>query len=521
MIFKTVKANLAMVIGTMASLSIVMALCAMFALHAANARLQQFVHQVNARAQLASEVMGAVDRRAIAARNLVLVQDASDRELEHRAVTQAHADVGTLLQRLKQSVQATDVPDDMKATVADIDRIEQQYAQVATRVLTQTSSGQTDQAVQTMNRECRPLLQALLSAVTRYKDMTHQRALAMIATAESDYTQQKQLLIALCLGTTAGAALLGWSLARGLWQALGSEPATLSAVALQVAAGDLRPIAGMDQAPARSVLATLGEMQQNLARIVTQVRSASDSIATGSTQIAMGNADLSHRTEEQATNLQQTSAAMQQIHASVQKNADTAQQATQCALSARQAAQQGGDVMHDVVSTMQRITTSSHQVADIIAVIDNIAFQTNILALNAAVEAARAGEQGRGFAVVAGEVRSLAQRSATAAREIKQLIGDSTERVEQGARLVADAGQAIEGIMDQVRQVAQAIEGINTSAQEQSTAIGQVTHAVGQLDDVTQRNAALVEESSAAADSLSHQAGLLAGLMQQFRLQAA
>jgi methyl-accepting chemotaxis protein-1 (serine sensor receptor) len=144
-IFKTVKANLAMVIGTMASLSIVMALCAMFALHAANARLQQFVHQVNARAQLASEVMGAVDRRAIAARNLVLVQDASDRELEHRAVTQAHADVGTLLQRLKQSVQATDVPDDMKATVADIDRIEQQYAQVATRVLTQTSSGQTDQ----------------------------------------------------------------------------------------------------------------------------------------------------------------------------------------------------------------------------------------------------------------------------------------------------------------------------------------------------------------------------------------
>jgi len=269
------------------------------------------------------------------------------------------------------------------------------------------------------------------------------------------------------------------------------------------------------------LLSALQNMVQSLVKVVGTVRASSESIATGSAQIASGNADLSQRTEEQAASLEQTAASMEQLSSTVRNSADTARQAVALANSASDVAVKGGVVVGKVVSTMQEITASSKKIADIIGVIDAIAFQTNILALNAAVEAARAGEQGRGFAVVAGEVRNLAQRSAEAAKEIKALIGASVERVETGSRLVADAGATMEDIVTQAHKVADLISEISAAAVEQTTGIGQVSSAVSQLDRVTQQNAALVEESAAAAESLSQQAARLVEAVQVFKLDMA
>ena len=291
-------------------------------------------------------------------------------------------------------------------------------------------------------------------------------------------------------------------------------------VAQSVAAGDLRSrIEATSRDEIGQLLAALMAMNASLVGIVGNVRASSDLIATGSAQIASGNADLSQRTEEQAANLQQTAASMEQLTATVKQNADTARAANQLACSASAAAVKGGDVVGQVVSTMQAITASSKKIADIISVIDGIAFQTNILALNAAVEAARAGEQGRGFAVVASEVRSLAQRSAHAAKEIKALIGESVDKVEAGSRLVDDAGRSMGDIVSQVQRVTDLIAEISAASVEQTQGIDQVGEAVNQLDQVTQQNAALVEESAAAADSLSQQAAKLAEIVSVFKLE--
>ncbi len=292
-------------------------------------------------------------------------------------------------------------------------------------------------------------------------------------------------------------------------------------VAQRVAAGDLGSeieVQGSDEAA--QLLAALRDMNEHLAGIVGRVRHGSDSIATGSSQIAVGNADLSQRTEEQAANLQQTAASMEQLTAAVHQNADAAQKARRLAAEASQAAQAGGQRVSQVVGTMEQITASSRRIAEIIGVIDGIAFQTNILALNAAVEAARAGEQGRGFAVVAAEVRGLAQRSGQAAREIRQLIVESVEKVEAGSQQVHEAGESVQRIVGQVGQVAELIEEISAASGEQTRGLDQVGDAVTQLDHMTQQNAALVEESAAAADSLSRQAQRLAEAVAAFRLRA-
>ena len=289
-------------------------------------------------------------------------------------------------------------------------------------------------------------------------------------------------------------------------------------IATTVAGGDLssRIVAHGNDETAQ-LLQALARMNANLSQIVGQVRASSESIATGSAQIATGNADLSQRTEEQASNLQQTAASMEELSGTVKTSAATAVHASELAAGASAAAVKGGETVSTVVQTMQDIAASSKKIADIIGVIDGIAFQTNILALNAAVEAARAGEQGRGFAVVASEVRSLAGRSAEAAKEIKSLIGASVEKVEMGARQVDVAGASMVDIVTQVQRVSQLINEISHGAGEQSTGIAQVGDAVSQLDQVTQQNAALVEESAAAAESLKNQAANLADAVRVFQ----
>jgi methyl-accepting chemotaxis protein len=327
------------------------------------------------------------------------------------------------------------------------------------------------------------------------------------------------------IGVLAGALLACIALyigaRRRLQTAVAAPLQQACHAAERIATGDLTTdirVHGRDEAAL--MLRALSQMQDDLRRVIGEVRSGVDGMATASTQIAQGNGDLSARTEKQAGNLQETAAAMEQVTGTVRNSADNAREADRLAADAAQVAGQGGELVTQVVATMQDIQQASRKIADIIGVIDGIAFQTNILALNAAVEAARAGEQGRGFAVVAGEVRSLAQRSADAAREIKTLIGSSVERVEAGSALVGEAGTTMGDIVMRVKRVSDLIGEISGAAREQTDGLGQVNVAVGQLDEMTQQNAALVEQSAAAADSLKQQADRLSQAVAVFRTAA-
>jgi len=356
---------------------------------------------------------------------------------------------------------------------------------------------------------------AYTGAIAKFGEL--QQVKADKAAADS-VAARKQTLV---LGTVGSVVIIGLGMfvAAVLVRSIRVPLQRSIEVAGAIAEGDLTRRITTDRADEfGALMKSLQHMNESLGRVVGNVRSSTDSITTASSEIASGNTDLSSRTEQTASNLQQTASSMEQLTGTVRQSADAARQANQLASSAAEVAARGGSVVSEVVSTMDEINASSKKISDIIGVIDGIAFQTNILALNAAVEAARAGEQGRGFAVVASEVRSLAQRSANAAKEIKGLINASVEKVESGSRLVADAGQTMSEIVGSVQRVTDIIGEITAASSEQSEGIGQVNTAVTQLDQMTQQNAALVEESAAAAESLKDQAQRLAEVVAVFKL---
>jgi methyl-accepting chemotaxis protein len=418
----------------------------------------------------------------------------------------------------QQRFEALETTAEGKALVAKIAEVRQRYDVQRDAMLKAAADGGTSIATaiargQAVN-EFNTLTEEYIGAADRLVKFEQQRAAAGGKDIGAAVRDTSLVSIACTLVSLLFSISVGVMLARSI-----VRPVRVAEKAAdRIAAGDLTGVyrvQGDDEAA--HLVSALGRMQDSLKRIVTDIRHSTDSIQVASTQVATGNQDLSARTEQTAGSLQQAASSMDELTTTVRHSAEAAEQANGLAASASQAATRGGTVVSQVVSTMDDIHTSSRKIADIIGVIDGIAFQTNILALNAAVEAARAGEQGRGFAVVAGEVRSLAQRSAEAAREIKALIGASVEKVESGARLVQDAGTTMEEIVAAVRRVSDVMGEITSASAEQAGGIQQVNVAVTQVDRMTQQNAALVEESAAAAHSMREQAGRLAQTVEQFR----
>ena len=372
-----------------------------------------------------------------------------------------------------------------------------------------------DSAVKGMDRAPTQLLEQTAKMIAE----KHDRQLETDVNKAKDDVINSLALFAIAVVLMLAAQI--WFIRRFISRPLGGEPATAIAIANQIAAGDLSQELQVSEGDASSLMAAMKRMQNSLVKIVSQVRIGTDAIASASQQIAAGNANLSSRTEEQASSLEETASSMEELTSTVKQNAENARQANQLAQGASAVALKGGDVVDQVVGTMTSINESSKKIADIIGVIDGIAFQTNILALNAAVEAARAGEQGRGFAVVASEVRNLAQRSAAAAKEIKELIGDSVVKVGAGTKLVDEAGQTMQEIVASVKRVTDIMAEITAASQEQSAGIEQVNQAITQMDQVTQQNAALVEDAATAAESLGEQARVLARAVTVFNIGSA
>jgi methyl-accepting chemotaxis protein-1 (serine sensor receptor) len=515
----TVRKQLAISFGGLAALLVGVAVISLTNFMHLYEDFENYVTGVRARSEAAHLVREAVDLRAIAARNLVLVTTTADRDAEMKIVTQAHADVTSHLKRLKELAIDQSATQEDRRLVEKIDGIEQLYAPVALAIVDLAVHGRKDEAVAQMNERCRPLLASLIATSTDYSRLTAIVSEKRVADATARFSSARNVLIASSVVAIALAIIAGMFISRRLYKALGAEPTDLCDAVSKVASGDLSQAIEVRPNDTGSVLAAVQRMQRSLSDVVSSVRRDSDAVSTAAGEISAGNSDLSNRTEQQASSLEETASSMEELTSTVRQNADNARQANVLAMAASDMAVKGGAVVEQVVGTMASISEASRKIVDIISVIDGIAFQTNILALNAAVEAARAGEQGRGFAVVASEVRNLAQRSASAAKEIKVLIDNSVERVDLGTRLATDAGGTMSEVVGSVRRVTDVIGEIMSASQEQSEGIEQVNQAIIAMDNVTQQNASLVEQAAAAAESLRDQAGSLVQAMSVFKIR--
>ncbi|ACS87618.1 methyl-accepting chemotaxis protein [Musicola paradisiaca] len=465
--------------------------------------------------QLIQEYKDNMNITARVIRNIALLTDQQQMLIEKQridTIIPRNSDLLVLLRKTSTTAEQNSL----------LDQLEQKrpaYLDAIGKTIEFGLSNQPDKAKNLILGEVRNTQDALFKAIDRLLNYQKSVTSATADDSESQANHAGLLMLSLAILITLAGSVIAWMITRLITRLLGGEPVYASHIAQLVAQGNLSVNVKLKANDRHSLLAMMRAMCDSLSHIVSQVRKSSESIAAGSQQIAIGSTDLSQRTEEQAASLQQTAASMEQISQAIRQNGDTVRQAVQLTTSASDTAAKGSEVVSHVILTMNDIAASSSKIGDIISVIDGIAFQTNILALNAAVEAARAGEQGRGFAVVAGEVRSLAQRSASAAKEIKELITASMDKVKSGSQLVDHAGITMGEIVTQARHVADLINEIGLTTQEQESGISQIHQAISQLDTVTQQNATLVEQSANAAGSLSAQASHLVELMHMFVIE--
>ena len=508
--------RLAIAFGAVLFISIIAAVLSITKLKDIEENLRDIVLDNNAKLELNHDMMDAIHVVRRVSRSVVLVESRAEKEGELAKIQKARADYDKAWEAL-QKFPASEKGREIRAKI--------QAARDAARPLNDKGielamTGQTAEAAKALMGEANAATAKWQEALEENIMFQQANNKSQFEHSEGDYTDARLLLIIANGLNVLVAVVLGVLVTRSITRQLGGEPADAAALAQRVAEGDLSTAIEVREGDTTSLMAQLRKMQQSLTQVVARVRQGSESVSNASAEIAQGNNDLSGRTEEQASSLEETAASMEELSATVKQNADSSRQANQLALSASSVAVKGGEVVGQVVETMKGINDSSRKIADIISVIDGIAFQTNILALNAAVEAARAGEQGRGFAVVASEVRSLAGRSAEAAKEIKALISASVERVEYGSGLVDQAGETMNEVVTSIQRVADLMGEISAASNEQASGVSQVGEAVVQMDQVTQQNAALVEEMAAAASSLRSQAQDLVQVVSVFKLDA-
>ena len=481
--------------------------------------LNEIVNENNVVGKLAAAMRVTVFDRMIAVRNVALLKAPAEMQPQvERIKLQTEKYATTEMRLTKILVDAPSITSDEKALTSKIKSIETTAMPLIARAINLALESKNDEAAGVLLKELGPIQGEWTATLTALVDFEDKQSTDAAATAASEYVAARTLMIVVALVAIAAGIGASTLITRSLASQLGGEPGYAANVAGRIAAGDLAVEVALRQNDTTSMMFAMRQMRDNLSRIVAQVRLGTDTIATASSEIASGNLDLSSRTEQQASSLEETASSMEELTSTVKQNADNARQANALAVSASEVAVKGGAVVAQVVDTMGSINNSAKKIVDIIGVIDGIAFQTNILALNAAVEAARAGEQGRGFAVVAAEVRSLAQRSAAAAKEIKILIGDSVEKVDAGSKLVDQAGSTMGEIVASVKRVTDIMGEIMAASQEQTVGIEQINQAIAQMDEVTQQNAALVEEAAAAAQSLQEQAGNLSQVVCVFQV---
>ena len=472
-------------------------------------------------ATLANRLDESISNRALALRNLILLQ--ADQQGQVQMETQRFDSETATYDESREKLAKMFALAGTSAQETELLREIVEQGDLALPLMRKAKSlalsGQHDEAYRLLRFELRPIQAKWWGYVRNLRELEHKQNDELTADAKATYASSRIGIVGLALAALLVSIVSAWLITRGIITQLGGEPADAADAAERVATGDLTTEVVVKRGDDTSLMHTMKTMRESLVGIVSQVHVSTGAIASAAGQIASGNLDLSSRTEEQAASLEQTAASMEELTATVKRNSEHARQANELAASASHVSQRAGDVVSEVVQTMGAINQASQKIVEIIGVIDGIAFQTNILALNAAVEAARAGEQGRGFAVVASEVRSLAQRSATAAKEIKALIGGSVEQVEVGNRLVDEAGSTMKEVLESVRRVTSIMGEIMNASEAQATGIEQINQALTQMDQVTQQNAALVEEAAAAAESMREQASVLVEAVGVFKLR--
>jgi len=481
-------------------------------------RLDHVVSVSNVSTGLVIDMRNNVSDRLASLRVLTLMTDPADMEPELAKFKEQTAKY-TETQAKLTGIFAAHANDKEKTLLAQIKEHEATAMPAIARASELYLANNAMDATRVMIREVRPVQKKWTDALNQLAAQEDKQNAQSKLDAEAAFSNARNFMLALLAIAVVMGAAAAWVITRSLIKQLGGEPGYTAKIAGSIAHGDLSIVIDTNASDKGSLLVEMKEMRNSLVGIVQQVRRGTETIGTASREIAAGNIDLSSRTELQASSLEKTASAMEQLTSTVKQNADNAREANALAATASNVALKGGEVVSQVVGTMGEINTSASKIADIIGVIDGIAFQTNILALNAAVEAARAGEQGRGFAVVASEVRNLAQRSAAAAKEIKTLIGDSLDKVERGSKLVGQAGVTMDEVVSSVKRVTDIMSDIASASAEQSAGIAQVNTSIIEMDGMTQQNAALVEEAAAAAQSLQDQAAELARVVSIFKLE--